>query len=210
LNSSLKRIDLALKFSAPFLVSLAVEFLPSQWAAVAVAGWVCVSMIPEIILIGWVYRAIPELALPKTPKRNPERNPTVQSNAGEALGDEEPVKSTQDTPSLLASNVITGLDGQDAPSNERPRIPEKRRCAALRDLCETIVTYPRERVFLPSLAYAMIWLTVLSFGSVMTACESLLSLRYILCGTLLSLLCSHCFALVIYACLLFFFFFNPN
>ncbi|KAI8609626.1 Ferroporti-1 [Chytriomyces sp. MP71] len=146
-NSHLRRTDLICKLGSPLLVSLLTIPLSIPTSMLVVAGW-CLATLPfELYFIQKVYDNVPDLSLPPQPKSN--NNDTHES-----------------------APVDTELD-EEAPSCIEP-IQEPETITATK-LTNSFVRYWNHPIFLPSLALSLLYLTTLSFGSVMT---TWLLLRY--------------------------------
>lgn len=115
-NATFRRIDLACKLLAPVAFALILRFTGLTASLIIVTSWNAISMIPESLLTQWLYRKVPELAIPKAidAMRGVRPNPAAQ--------------------------IISGWR-----------------------------SYFAQPIFRSSLAYVLLYMTVLSPGGVMTA-----------------------------------------
>lgn len=61
-NAVMRRIDLFCKVAAPVLAGMLMENAGARATAVILAVWNCVSLLPEYLMLTWVYESFPELA----------------------------------------------------------------------------------------------------------------------------------------------------
>jgi iron-regulated transporter 1 len=64
-NSTFRRVDLVCKLASPLAFALILQFAGLTRSLIAVTVWNAFSMIPESLLMHWLYRKVPELAIPK-------------------------------------------------------------------------------------------------------------------------------------------------
>lgn len=118
--------------------------------AVFIGGWNLLSMYPEYSLLSMAFNSFPALQAPPTPAATPTASPASagkQDSSSTALEIElqAPISITKPRQSLCAS--ATGS------------------CTLLR---EGWAVYARQQVFPAALALAMLYVSTIAFGSIMT------------------------------------------
>lgn len=148
-NSRMRRIDLLCKILAPTVVGFLVSYDP-QVAAASIAGWNVLAMYFE-------YAPVRTLYLKARAKLDKDED----CDAAAASAAEEGA----------ASEVRPADDAAAAAATRRKR---RSCCAAMVAVCSRLggrsfKVYRRQTTYLPALALATIYLTVLSFGTLTTA-----------------------------------------
>ncbi|CAM6128922.1 unnamed protein product [Calypogeia fissa] len=151
MNSVMRRIDLSCKLLAPVLVGALMSSLSPLWCAVTIASWNAASFGFEYWFLHKVYWSVTSLGLKaSSPQKNTEPSDFVLEDT-ELLptqGSYQPVEVDED----VASHEKVSL---------RTRLWENT-FAGWRVYC-------RQEVALPGFSLALLYFTVLSFGSLMTA-----------------------------------------
>ncbi|KAM0849631.1 hypothetical protein ACQ4PT_053602 [Festuca glaucescens] len=143
-NSVIRRIDLGCKLLAPVLSGFVISFVSTQASAVALALWNVASVGLEYWLFVSVYNGVP------------------------ALG--ENVQLRRQSAALSSSEIVAPDDeelryGQDV-SDWRVGVTKH---LSILPCWDSWVVYMRQEVMLPGVALAILYFTVLSFGTLMTA-----------------------------------------
>ncbi|CAJ2656118.1 unnamed protein product [Trifolium pratense] len=155
MNSVTRRIDLTCKLLAPVITGFIISFVSLKASAITLALWNGVSVWVEYWLFTSVYNGIP--ALCQSSQRRMERL-SLQS-------DLERNNSTSEGDSLL--NVTGDGDSSElADGKGRKTISEWITKISYVDAWRV---YLQQEVVLPGLALALLFFTVLSFGTLMTA-----------------------------------------
>ncbi|XP_042015608.1 solute carrier family 40 member 2-like [Salvia splendens] len=153
MNSVIRRIDLICKLFAPVLTGFVISFVSLTASALALAIWNIVSVFLIYILLMSVYKGIPRL------RDVSERRVSVASRSlvGEV---DESVSTSHERESLITS------DANYSESSPKGTMIEK--FLSLPYVSAWRV-YVNQDVILPGLALALLYFTVLSFGTLMTA-----------------------------------------
>ncbi|GAB4833251.1 hypothetical protein Ancab_031498 [Ancistrocladus abbreviatus] len=151
LNSIIRRIDLVCKLFAPVFSGFIISFISLTASAMALAVWNIVSVGLQYCLLISVYNGIPALS---------EEERRIASST------DDPKQSTAD-PKLTKSLLSQDANDSVVPENTgRGGIIEK----VLELPCfNAWKVYLKQDVALPGVALALLYFTVLSFGSLMTA-----------------------------------------
>lgn len=144
-NSVIRRIDLSCKLLAPVLSGFVISFVSTQASAVALALWNVASVGLEYWLFVSVYNGVPALGENVQLRRE---SAAAASSEIVASGDEEVQRYGQD-----ASDWRVGVTKH----------------LSILPCWESWVVYLRQEVMLPGVALAILYFTVLSFGTLMTA-----------------------------------------
>ena len=150
LNGAMRGIDLSSSIVAPLMVGLSEAFISKEAAVVLIGVWSAISCFIELALIQRVWREIPQLHVKRPGKAAVEAlsaHETGQRPQEETLGSQ-----------LLADGV--GSEGA-VEVEEAPQQP--------RSSWAAVSLYAEHVVFLPSVAYCMLYVSLLSFGGLMTA-----------------------------------------
>ncbi|KNA07822.1 hypothetical protein SOVF_168330 isoform B [Spinacia oleracea] len=148
LNSVLRRIDLVSKLCAPVVSGLIVSFVSLTASAICFALWNVISVCVEYWLLTTVYDGIPALH-----RKDSKRKEMASS-------DPEPSTSLSNQHSNLSIE-----DRSDISSLETRSLG----CLSILPCIGAWKVYLNQEVVLPGLALALLYFTVLSFGSLMTA-----------------------------------------
>ncbi|KAK7260039.1 hypothetical protein RIF29_25760 [Crotalaria pallida] len=152
MNSVTRRIDLSCKLLAPVITGFIISFVSLKASAITLALWNTISVWVEYWLFTSVYNGIP--ALGQSSQRRMARF---------SQSDMERDKQTLEEDSLL---LFTGGSSESADRERKKNfsewISEIPYIAAWR-------VYLQQEVVLPGVALALLFLTVLSFGTLMTA-----------------------------------------
>ncbi|KAL1331153.1 hypothetical protein HN51_048407 [Arachis hypogaea] len=145
MNSVTRRIDLTCKLLAPVITGFIISFLSLKASAITLALWNTVSVWVEYWLFSSVYNGIP--ALKQSNQRRVAK--ILQSD------DEE-------------RNEIT-LEGNSPQVDDRSR--SKSFCEWISEIPYVVAwrVYLQQEVVIPGIALALLFFTVLSFGTLMTA-----------------------------------------
>ncbi|XP_027336740.1 solute carrier family 40 member 2-like [Abrus precatorius] len=153
MNSVTRRIDLTCKLLAPVITGFIISFVSLRVSAIALALWNTLSVWVEYLLFTAVYNGIP--ALGQSSQRRMERLLI--------LNDQESNESTLEEDSLLSvTDDNLELANRKCSKKISEKISEIPYVAAWRG-------YLEQEVALPGLALALLFFTVLSFGTLMTA-----------------------------------------
>uniref|UniRef100_A0ACD5ZZK7 Uncharacterized protein n=1 Tax=Avena sativa TaxID=4498 RepID=A0ACD5ZZK7_AVESA len=153
-NSVIRRIDLSCKLLAPVLSGFVISFVSTQASAAALALWNVASVGLQYWLFVSVYSGVPALGENDRQRRVPAAAAAVLPSSSEMVGpaaDEEVQKHGQEEDD--ASDWKVGV------TKQLSRLP----------CWESWAVYVRQEVMLPGFALAIVYFTVLSFGTLMTA-----------------------------------------
>ncbi|RDX61926.1 Solute carrier family 40 member 2, partial [Mucuna pruriens] len=152
MNSVTRRIDLSCKLLAPVITGFIISFVSLKASAITLALWNTVSVWVEYWLFTSVYNGIPALA------QSSQRRMARLSQS-----DQERNNPTLEEDSLLSVTGGTSeLANRKCSKKLSQKISEIPYIAAWR-------VYLKQEVALPGLALALLFFTVLSFGTLMTA-----------------------------------------
>ncbi|PNY08511.1 solute carrier family 40 member 2-like protein [Trifolium pratense] len=154
MNSVTRRIDLTCKLLAPVITGFIISFVSLKASAITLALWNSVSVWVEYWLFTSVYNGIP--ALCQSSQRRVER---LSSQS-----DLERNNSTSEGDSLL--NVTDGDSSELIDGKSGTKFSEWISKISYVDAWRV---YLQQEVVLPGLALALLFFTVLSFGTLMTA-----------------------------------------
>ncbi|RVW74809.1 Solute carrier family 40 member 2 [Vitis vinifera] len=153
LNSVIRRIDLTCKLFAPVVTGIIISFVSLKASAMTLAIWNTVSIWLEYWLLTSVYNGIPALS-----ERSQKKIPKIsQGDPGESTSADQEIKS---------SPSFDGGDSALAENSWKRKMIEWI-WKALSISAWTV--YLQQDVVLPGLALALLYFTVLSFGTLMTA-----------------------------------------
>ncbi|KAL4422722.1 hypothetical protein ABPG75_008919 [Micractinium tetrahymenae] len=144
LNAAMKRIDLTCLIASPLMVGLVMQYAggpPMVGSTLALLAWNMLAWWPEVLLLRRAQRLSPALAADKPPRR---------AGAGSSEHADDGAGSGGGTGSGSSSR-----DGGLA--------------AALRRQARPWAQYARQPAAAPALALALLYLTVMSWGTLMTA-----------------------------------------
>uniref|UniRef100_A0A2N9GA09 Solute carrier family 40 member n=1 Tax=Fagus sylvatica TaxID=28930 RepID=A0A2N9GA09_FAGSY len=150
MNSVIRRIDLISKLCAPVLTGFIISFVSLTASAVSLALWNCITVWVEYWLFTSVYNGIP--ALGESSQRRVSRNsPSVVEESTLISQETECLLSDDEGNSALAEKTCVMSVFGWIPCFDAWRV------------------YFQQDVVLPGLALALLYFSVLSFGSLMTA-----------------------------------------
>ncbi|XP_042385181.1 solute carrier family 40 member 1-like [Zingiber officinale] len=152
MNSVIRRIDLCCKLLAPVFSGFIISFISLRASAIVLALWNTISVWIQYWLLTSVYNGIPALG-----DRSQRRNKTV------APTDFIAISSVDENECCISSegmNAVTEV--------QRHNISCVDRLSAI-PCFDGWVTYFRQEVVLPGISLALLYFTVLSFGTLMTA-----------------------------------------
>ncbi|TKY63585.1 Solute carrier family 40 member 2 [Spatholobus suberectus] len=152
MNSVTRRIDLTCKLLAPVVTGFIISFVSLKASAITLALWNTVSVWVEYRLFTSVYNGIPALA--ESSRRRMARL---------SQSDQERNNPTLEEDSLLS---VAGGSSELADRKSSKKISEK--ISEIPYIAAWRV-YLQQEVALPGLALALLFFTVLSFGTLMTA-----------------------------------------
>lgn len=153
LNSVIRRIDLTCKLFAPVVTGLLISFVSLKASAMTLAIWNTLSIWLEYWLLTSVYNGIPALS-----ERSQKKISKIsQGDPGESTSADQEIKS---------SPSFDGGDSALAENSWKRKMIEWV-WKALSISAWTV--YLQQDVVLPGLALALLYFTVLSFGTLMTA-----------------------------------------
>uniref|UniRef100_A0ACD6AEP9 Uncharacterized protein n=1 Tax=Avena sativa TaxID=4498 RepID=A0ACD6AEP9_AVESA len=152
-NSVIRRIDLSCKLLAPVLSGFVISFVSTQASAAALAMWNVASVGLQYWLFVSVYSGVPALGENDRQRRVPAAAAVLPSSSEMVApaADEEVQKQGQEEED--ASDWKVGV------TKQLSRLP----------CWESWAVYTRQEVMLPGFALAILYFTVLSFGTLMTA-----------------------------------------
>ena len=149
LNGAMRGIDLSSSIVAPLMVGVSEAFIGKEAAVVLIGVWAAVSCGVELVLVGRVWRRIPQL--------HSKRRSTV---ADAANTDARSTGTLEE--SLGAQLLADGAEPEAA--HEAERRPSKSR-----SWWASVALYARHAVLLPSVSYCLLYINLLSFAGLMTA-----------------------------------------
>ncbi|KAF9599246.1 hypothetical protein IFM89_036544 [Coptis chinensis] len=154
MNSVIRRIDLACNLFAPVVSGFIISFVSLKDSAITFTVWNLVSVSLIYWLLISVYNGIPTLS-----ENNEKRKARHSQN--------DTVKSSS---SLEGNKKFLSHDETDLESGQKCNWKEKLVEQFLRvPYVESWTVYLQQDVVLPGIALAILYFTVLSFGSLMTA-----------------------------------------
>ena len=153
LNSNMRRIDLGCNILAPLLVGFISGVSSSAAAVIFVAVWSFLSLFIEYRLVHWVYNHIPQLH----GKEDACRRQDAAALEEAIRNDEISVAALSDPMRPLNRIALKGLSYV-----ARVRVEYQR-------FVSTMKAYRAHRVFFASLAYCLLYVSVLSLGGIMSS-----------------------------------------
>ncbi|KAK8960328.1 Solute carrier family 40 member 1 [Platanthera guangdongensis] len=149
MNSNIRRIDLVCKLFAPVLTGFIISFVSLVASAVILACWNLLSVWLEYWLWISVYDGIPALSETRQKKQ-------VEGYSENIL----------EAPVMKLGNISRG----GAVEQEKPNWKSKVTTSLSKLLClDAWIVYFSQDVVLPGVSLALLYFTVLSFGTLMTA-----------------------------------------
>ncbi|KAG0554856.1 hypothetical protein KC19_12G125500 [Ceratodon purpureus] len=168
INAAMRRIDLSCKLLAPVAVGFMMSSVSMLSSAVLIAIWNVTSVWVEYWLLHHVYMAVPTL------QQKSIVDPASKSSRSRSL-DESSTPGEVELGILASGNIVQVEDNEEVrllggrvtPSRpQQSGIVEKLKHLPL---VEGWATYMHQEAMLAGLALALLYFTVLSFGSFMTA-----------------------------------------
>lgn len=148
LNSVLRRIDLVCKLCAPVVSGFIVSFVSLTASAIFLALWNVISVCLQYWLLSSVYKGIPVLHMKDRKRKEiPSCDPETSTSVSEQ-NSTLPIENRSD----ISSSETQALG-----------------CLSILPCLGAWKIYLNQEVVLPGLALALLYFTVLSFGSLMTA-----------------------------------------
>ncbi|XP_031284871.1 solute carrier family 40 member 1-like isoform X2 [Pistacia vera] len=154
INSIIRRIDLICKLLAPVISGFIISFVSLKASAMALALWTSITVWLEYWLFMSVYNGIPALR---------ERSQSKMTTRSLPIDPEESTSMSQETENLLSHG---GSNGAIAERSLRKTITDWLSNAPFIGAWRV---YMQQAVVLPGFALALLFFTVLSFGTLMTA-----------------------------------------
>ncbi|KAJ0027738.1 hypothetical protein Pint_34982 [Pistacia integerrima] len=154
INSIIRRIDLICKLLAPVISGFIISFVSLKASAMALALWTSITVWLEYWLFMSVYNGIPALR---------ERSQSKMTTRSLPIDPEESTSMSQETENLLSHG---GSNGAIAERSLRRTIIDWLSNAPFIGAWRV---YMQQAVVLPGFALALLFFTVLSFGTLMTA-----------------------------------------
>ncbi|KAL2557846.1 Solute carrier family 40 member 2 [Forsythia ovata] len=155
MNSILRRIDLICKLCAPVVSGFIISFVSLTASATTLVLWNILSICLQYWFLMSVYNGIP--ALKEISQRKVSRSSTSDPD--------ESTSAHHETESLISSDV-NDLERPESSSSSKGNIIEK---FLELPYISAWRLYLKQEVVLPGLALALLYFTVLSFGTLMTA-----------------------------------------
>ncbi|XP_065854514.1 solute carrier family 40 member 2-like isoform X2 [Euphorbia lathyris] len=147
MNSIIRRIDLTCKLLAPLVSGLLISFVSVKASAMSLAIWNCIAVWIEYWLFTSVYKGIPAIA---------------QSSLRKTTSITSPTQSQIERESLLSTNDYE----QHSARTWTRKLTEWTTKAPFIGAWNV---YLQQDIVLPGLALALLYFTVLGFGTLMTA-----------------------------------------
>ncbi|KAL4189543.1 hypothetical protein AMTRI_Chr08g207640 [Amborella trichopoda] len=157
MNSVIRRIDLTCKLLAPVVTGFLISFISLKASAIAFALWTILSVWLEYWLLSSVYHGTPALIK----KSRPEK--TAKTNSDDSLSCSLDLEERGDSSSLEQRVHLTGQN--EVHTSKRGIMT---RLLKLPTIAGWLV-YTRQDVLIPGVALSLLYFTVLSFGTLMTA-----------------------------------------
>ncbi|XP_050381932.1 solute carrier family 40 member 2-like isoform X2 [Argentina anserina] len=154
MNSVIRRIDLFSKLCAPVVTGFIISFVSLQASALTLALWNTISVWLEYWLFISVYNGIPALGESNQRKiTRPSQSDLERSSAS----------TSQETSSLLSKNENVSGFAEESWIARVNKIVSRLPCVS------AWIVYLQQDVVLPGVSLALLFFTVLSFGTLMTA-----------------------------------------
>ncbi|XP_027337261.1 solute carrier family 40 member 2-like [Abrus precatorius] len=153
MNSVTRRIDLSCKLFAPVITGFIISFVSLKASAITLALWNTVSVWVEYWLFTSVYNGIPTLG--QSSQRRMAR--LLQS-------DQE-----RNSPTLVEDNMLSVTGGNPELADDRKGQKKFSDWISEIPYISAWRVYLQQEVALPGIALALLFFTVLSFGTLMTA-----------------------------------------
>ncbi|CAA7052134.1 unnamed protein product [Microthlaspi erraticum] len=156
MNSIIRGIDLSSKLMSPVITGLIVSFVSLKASAMAFAGWAIVTAWVEYWLFISVYNGVP--AIVSSNERRVLRSKTKKT-----------VEATTDEP--VSVSIVPGTEeaSREDPPRSRNGMFKILDKVSKSSFVEAWRIYVNQEVVLPGVSLALLYFTVLSFGTLMTA-----------------------------------------
>ncbi|KAF3448022.1 hypothetical protein FNV43_RR08730 [Rhamnella rubrinervis] len=155
INSVIRRIDLTCKLGAPVVTGFIISFISLKASALALALWTTLSVWVEYWLFISVYNGVP--ALEESSQRKNSR--PSQSN----------IKVITTSSSQEIDKLVSLDEGISESAVESSRMTKICKSVSKIPYIAAWKVYLQQEVLLPGVALSLLYFTVLSFGSLMTA-----------------------------------------
>ncbi|CAH1446018.1 unnamed protein product [Lactuca virosa] len=157
MNSRIRRIDLICKLFAPVVTGFIISFVSLIASAASLAIWNIVSVFLQYWLLNSVYKGIPALQ-ERSKKRGPKSTIATQHEHASSSTSQEQLIQHHDTEDL----------SEDV-SSSNPIVRKFIRMFSNSSFIRAWRVYLQQDVVLPGVSLALLYFTVLSFGTLMTA-----------------------------------------
>ncbi|XVF50044.1 hypothetical protein PTKIN_Ptkin04bG0063200 [Pterospermum kingtungense] len=154
INSIIRRIDLTCKLGAPVITGFIISFVSLKASAMALAIWITISVWVEYWLFMSVYNGIPALG-----ERSLRRISEVSPNDVEV-----DTSASQET-----SNLLSNDGSESSATTGKNSVTKIIEWLSKVSYVDAWIVYLQQDVVLPGVALALLYFTVLSFGTLMTA-----------------------------------------
>ncbi|KAB2097583.1 hypothetical protein ERO13_A01G170500v2 [Gossypium hirsutum] len=155
INSVIRRIDLTCKLVAPVISGFIISFVSLKASALMLALWTTISVWVEYWLFISVYNGIPALGI------NSSRRRILQVSPSNHV--EDTISTSQERNSLVSN------DGENSATAGKSFAFKIIEWISNVPYIEAWKVYLQQDVVLPGVALALLFFTVLSFGTLMTA-----------------------------------------
>ncbi|KAK8314873.1 hypothetical protein V6Z12_D01G201100 [Gossypium hirsutum] len=155
MNSVIRRIDLTCKLVAPVISGFIISFVSLKASALMLALWTTISVWVEYWLFMSVYNGIPALGI------NSSRRRILQVSPSNHV--EDTISTSQERNSLVSN------DGENSATAGKSFAFKIIEWISKVPYIEAWKVYLQQDVVLPGVALALLFFTVLSFGTLMTA-----------------------------------------
>ncbi|KAL7584767.1 hypothetical protein Lser_V15G42867 [Lactuca serriola] len=157
MNSRIRRIDLICKLFAPVVTGFIISFVSLIASAASLAIWNILSVFLQYWLLNSVYKGIPALQ-ERSKKRGPKSTIATQQEHASSSTSQEQLIQHHDTEDL----------SEDV-SSSNPIVRKFIRRVSNSSFIRAWRVYLQQDVVLPGVSLALLYFTVLSFGTLMTA-----------------------------------------
>ncbi|XP_077213945.1 solute carrier family 40 member 2-like isoform X2 [Tasmannia lanceolata] len=152
MNSVVRRIDLICKLLAPVFGGFIISFVSLKASAISLALWNTISVWFQYWLLISVYNGFPAL------KESSERRNT-KLESSDSLESSSNTNDTDNSPLLEGSSTSLKNSWKSKAIRKLSKIP----------FFDAWIVYAKQETVLPGVALALLYFTVLSFGTLMTA-----------------------------------------
>ncbi|XP_022719859.1 solute carrier family 40 member 1-like [Durio zibethinus] len=155
MNSIIRRIDLTCKLGAPVITGFIISFLSLEASAMTIALWATTSVWVEYWLLMSLYKGIPALS------ENSRKRISDVSPSDDVIHEEDTISASQERNNKLSND---GENSVAAGKNCGSKIIE---WVSKVPYIDAWGVYLQQDVVLPGVALALLYFTVLSFGTLM-------------------------------------------